>query len=330
VKENLPVAVIPVAGVGSRLRPHTHTVPKALINVAGKAMVAHILDELIALGVKEFVLVVGYMGERVREYVEKHYPTLKVHYVEQSKREGLGHAIHLTRETVGERDLLIVLGDTIFRVDFEEVLGKRVSQIGVKEVEDPRRFGIVEMEGGQVKRFVEKPEHPTSRLAIVGIYYVTDTPALFRILGDMIERQATTRGEYQLTDALQTMLEEGIPMEVFAVEGWYDCGKPETLLSTNRELLDMGADSPRIEGSVVIPPVAIDPHAVIRDSVIGPYATIAARAVVECSVIRNSIVNEGARVKDVLLDASLVGEDAVVEGAFRRLNVGDSSEIYLT
>ncbi len=327
---NRPVAVIPVAGVGSRLRPHTHTVPKALINVAGKAMVAHILDELIALGVKEYVLVVGYMGERVREYVEAHYPRLTVHYVNQPERKGLGHAIHLTEEAVAGRPMLIVLGDTIFRVDFKGVLDRAVTQIGVKEVEDPRRFGIAEMDGDRVKRFVEKPEKPTSNLAIVGIYYVTETGRLFAALSTLIREGKVTRGEYQLTDALQAMLADGVPMEVFPVEGWYDCGKPETVLATNRDLLDMHSSVPDLQDSVVIPPVAVDPGAVVRGSVIGPYATIAARAVVEGSVIRNSIVNEGARVQNMLLEDSLVGEEAVVQGAFRRLNVGDSSEVHLT
>ncbi len=329
---SLPVAVIPVAGVGSRLRPHTHTVPKALINVAGKAMVAHIIDELFAIGVREFVLVVGYMGDRVREYMSRHYPEVQVHYVDQPERKGLGHAIYLTRDVVGDRDLLIVLGDTIFRVDFEGVLSKSVSQIGVKEVEDPRRFGIVEMEGDQVKRFVEKPKHPTSRLAIVGIYLLRDSARLFGALEELIRRGTTTAGEYQLTDALQAMLEGGEAMETFPVEGWYDCGKPETLLETNRDLLEMrnGGEVPHMEGTVFIPPVAVDPTARVSNSIIGPFTTVAAGARVEGSVIRNSIVNEKARVSNMLLDASLIGEEAVVEGAFRRLNVGDSSEIHLT
>jgi glucose-1-phosphate thymidylyltransferase len=327
---NPPVAVIPVAGVGTRLRPHTHTVPKALINVAGKAMVAHIMDELIELGVREFVLVVGYMGSRVRKYVDRHYPGVTVHFVEQPERRGLGHAIFLTREAVGNRRMLIVLGDTIFRVDFRGVLGREVTQIGVKEVEDPRRFGVAVMEGERVRRFVEKPKDPVSRLAIVGIYYVVDSAALFESLGGLIDRGQTNQGEYQLTDALQAMLEKGIPMETFPVEGWYDCGKPETLFETNRSLLDLSSTVPEIEGSVVIPPVAVDPRAVVRNCVLGPYAVVAAGAVVENSVIRNSIVNEGARVSAVVLDSSLVGEDAVVEGSFRRLNVGDSSEVDLS
>lgn len=325
-----PVAVIPVAGIGSRLRPHTHTVPKALINVAGRAMVAHILDELISLGIEEFVLVVGYKGERIREYVNKRYPDLHVTYVDQPQRKGLGHAISLTRDAVDGRDAIIVLGDTLFRVDFSEVLGKKISQIGVKHVDDPRRFGIVEMDGEQVKRFVEKPEHPRSNLAIVGIYYIVDTKPLYAALEDLIEKGQATRGEFQLTDALQAMLEQGIPMQTFPVQGWYDCGKKETLLETNRSLLNLNAKIPEIEGSVIIPPVAVDPTAVVRECIIGPYATIAAGVTVEASIIRNSIINEGAKVKAMLLDESLVGEEALVEGTFRRLNVGDSSELHLS
>lgn len=325
-----PVAVIPVAGVGTRLRPQTHTVPKALIHVAGKAMVAHILDELITVGVNEFVLVVGYMGDRVRDYMRKHYPDLQVHFVEQPERKGLGHAIHLTHEVVGDRSTIIVLGDTLFRIDFKGVLEKKISQIGVKEVEDPRRFGIVEMEDEKVSRFVEKPEHPTSKLAIVGIYYIVDSPKLYAALASLIREGRETRGEYQLTDALQDMLDAGVPMETFPVEDWFDCGKRETLLETNRSLLDLASTTPTIEGSVVIPPVAVDPAAVVKNCVIGPYATIAAGALVEDSIIRNSILNENARVSRMILDESLVGEDAVVEGAYSHLNLGDSSELKLT
>ena len=326
---SMPVAVIPVAGVGTRLRPHTHTVPKALLHVAGKPMVAHILDELREAGVRDFVLVVGYMGERVRQRVTRLYPDLHLEFVEQPEQRGLGHAIYLTREAVGKRDAIIVLGDTLFRVDFKKVFDRHVSRIGVKEVEDPRRFGVVDMQGDKVRRFVEKPEHPPSKLAIVGIYYIVDTPALYGALDEMISKNHATRGEYQLTDALQMMLERGVPMEIFPVEGWYDCGKPETLLETNRALLDLGNHDAKIEGSVVIPPVAVAPDAVVRESVIGPYATVASGALIERSIIRNTIVNERAQVKGVLLDGSLIGEEAVVEGAYLNLNIGDSSELHL-
>jgi glucose-1-phosphate thymidylyltransferase len=290
-------------------------------------MVGHILDALREVGVTEFVLVVGYKGDRIRKYIAARHPDLSVQFVEQPEARGLGHAIHLTAEAVGDRPALIVLGDTLFRVDFGPVLEKAVSQIGVKEVEDPRRFGVVEMRGDTVVRFVEKPEHPPSNLAIVGIYYVTDTKALYGALEAVVRDDRTHKGEYQLTDALQDMLEAGVPMETFPVEGWYDCGKRETLLETNRDLLDRHPESPEIAGSVIVPPVAIDPAAVVKNSVVGPHVTLAAGARVADSVIRNSIVGEGARVTRMLLEASLVGEGAVVEGAYRRLNIGDSSEL---
>ncbi|MGE5740949.1 MAG: sugar phosphate nucleotidyltransferase, partial [Candidatus Aminicenantes bacterium RBG_16_66_30] len=324
-----PIAVIPVAGVGTRLRPHTHTVPKALMNVAGKPMLAHILDELQKIGVTDAVFVIGHMGDKIREYIDTHY-TFNATYVEQPERKGLGHAVHLTRDAVGDRPALIILGDTIFRADFREVLSSGVSQIGVKEVDDPRRFGVAIVRNGAVTGLVEKPDTPVSHLAIVGIYYIAHTPLLFGCLDEMIAAERTTKGEYQLTDALEMMIRKGEVMRAFPVEGWYDCGKTETLLSTNQELLDLGHAAHReIPGSVVVDPVALDPSAVITNSIVGPYVTVAAGAVVTNSVVRNSIINENAHVENILVEASLVGEEAIVRGTFKRLNVGDSSEVEL-
>lgn len=324
-----PIAVIPVAGVGSRLKPHTHTVPKALINVAGKPMLAHILDELLKIGVTEAVFVVGHMGDRIREYVESRYK-IKAHYVEQMERKGLGHAVFLTRDIVGDRPTLIVLGDTIFRADFQGVLNAGVSTIGVKEVEDPRRFGVAEVQDGVITKLVEKPEHPVSRLAVVGIYFIAHGNSLFTALDTVInEKKQMTKGEFQLTDALELMIQRGEKLGVFPVDGWYDCGKTETLLATNRDLLDMDGKDTQIEGSVIIGPVAIDPTAVIKNSIIGPYASIASGAIVKNAVVRNSILNEDSQVEEALLESSLIGENAIVKGSFKKLNVGDSSEVHL-
>jgi len=327
-----PKAVIPVAGVGTRLRPHTHTVPKALITVAGKPILAHILDELPRLGIDEAVLVVGHMGDQITKYVTERYPQLKVDFVEQTERLGLGHAVHLTASYGRGRPLLIILGDTIFQADFTEVLGCPEDRIGVKEVDDPRRFGVVELQDGYVKRLVEKPDHPTSNLAIVGLYWVSDSGPLYDALADIVRNDQRTKGEFQLTDALQRMIDAGRRMRPFRVDGWFDCGKRETLLATNRHLLELKrADVPcLIEGAQIIEPVAIDPTAEVVGSIIGPYVTIAARATVRSSIVRNSIINEAALVEDMLLDASVVGDHAMVRGAFRKLSVGDSSEIQLT
>ena len=323
-------AIIPVAGVGSRLRPHTHTVPKALIYVAGRPILAHILDDLERLGVKDVVLVVGHMGDDIKQYVDAHYQHLNRWYVEQPERLGLGHAVRLTRDLVIGHPAFIVLGDTIFDADFSEIVGGKDSRIGVKEVDDPRRFGIVEVKDGVATRLIEKPDHPTSNLAIVGVYYIADTPMLFDALDTLVEKDLRTKGEYQLTDALQLMIERGHRIRPFTVAGWYDCGNAETLLETNRELLERkGPKQPPAPrpGTVFVPPVAIDPSAVIERSIVGPHVSIAARAVVREAIVRDSIVNQAAVVEQILLDGSVIGENALVRGTFRHLNVGDSSEV---
>ena len=322
-------AIVPVAGVGTRLRPHTHTTPKALLYVAGRPILAHILDDLLALGVRQAVIVTGSMGERIRDFVDARYANsgLSFSYVEQKEPQGLGHAIHLAAPKVKSGPILILLGDTIFRADFSMLISGGTSAIGVKAVEDPRRFGVVEVEAGRVRRLVEKPDVPPSHLAIVGVYYMEDGVPLFEALDELVRRDLRTRGEYQLTDALQLVIDHGHEIRTFPVEGWYDCGKTETLLETNRQLLELAGGAPMVPGSVVLPPVAIEPGAEIVNSVIGPHVSVATGAQVRNCVVRNSIINPNARVENILLEESLVGENAVAQGVFQSLNVGDSSEV---
>lgn len=326
-----PIAVIPVAGVGTRLRPHTHTQPKVLLHVAGKPILSHILDDLPALGIREAVLVVGYMGELIQAYVGTHYTKLKVHYAEQPERLGLGHAVSLARPHVGDRPVLIILGDTIFEADLGRVLAGSTNSIGVKPVDDPRRFGIVETNGdGRVTRLVEKPEHPSSNLAITGIYYFTHAGPLFAALEELQRRNLRTKGEFQLTDAMQLLIEQGETLMTFPVEGWYDCGKTETLLETNRVLLDRRGQPVTIPGSVVHAPVAVAPGATIENCILGPHVSVGAGARLRNAVVRDSIINENAVVEDILVESSVLGVSAVVRGAFKRLSVGDSSEVKIT
>ena len=325
-----PVAIIPAAGVGTRLRPHTYTQPKVLLHVAGKPMLAHILDELPGLGIRKIVLIVGYMGERIVDYVKRKHSSLEVEYVDQPERLGLGHAVSMAEPFAGDRPLLIVLGDTIFEADLKSVLKGPTSSIGVKEVEDPRRFGIVEVNGnGKITRLVEKPEHPTSNLAITGVYYFKEGPPLFAALRELQEKNIRTRGEFQLTDAMQLLVERGATLTTFPIQGWYDCGKTETLLETNRVLLDKRPASPSVPGSVIHSPVSIGEGAQIKNCIIGPHVSVAAGATLRNSVVRDSIVNENAQVEDAQLEASVLGENAVVSGTFHRVNVGDSSEVRL-
>ena len=255
---------------------------------------------------------------------------LDVEYIEQSVAQGLGHAIHLTREVGRGHPLLIILGDTIVHSDLASVVSGGKSSIGVKEVEDPRRFGVVEMDGERVRKLVEKPENPPSNLAIVGVYYFTSGDDLYDALEEIVRRDVRTKGEVQLTDALQLLLERGHDLGTFPIQGWYDCGKSETLLETNRELLDKSSSTAEAPGSVIIPPIVIEPTATVENCILGPHVSIAAGAVVRNSLVRNSIINEGATVENSLLEASIVGENASVIGNFKNLNVGDSSEVRLT
>jgi glucose-1-phosphate thymidylyltransferase len=320
-------AIIPVAGVGSRLRPHTYTLPKVLLNVAGKPILGHILDELVRQGIRECTIITGYLRELVEDYVRSNYD-LKFDFIQQDQLHGLGHAIWLARETFGTEPMLVILGDTIFEVALETVIGSATSSLGVKEVEDPRRFGVVECApDGMITRLVEKPEVPQTNLALVGLYYIKNPQLLASSLERLIASDIRTRGEYQLTDALQMMIDQGEPFTTFAVEGWHDCGKPETLLSTNRYLLDRKTTSRALDDSIIIPPVYIDPSAVVKRSVVGPYATIAAHSTVKNSIVRDSIISNYALVEQSMLAESIVGNNAQVKGNFRRINVGDSSEV---
>ena len=319
-------AIIPVAGVGSRLRPHTYTIPKVLLNVAGKPIIGHIMDKIIAGGFDSATVIVGYLGDKVKEYITQNY-SISVDYVEQEERLGLGHAIYLARHTISKDPILIILGDTVFDVNLSAMTTGEYSSIGVKEVSDPRRFGVAETKDGFISRLVEKPEHPASNLAIVGLYFIRRPDLLLESLKTIIKGDQRTKGEFQLTDGLQMMIEKGERITTHIIDGWYDCGKPETLLETNRHLLAQHSTQTVPPGVVVIPPVFISPQASVKNSVIGPDATIAAGAHVEDSVIRNSIISEDAVVKSALLEESIIGSNATVRGGYKRINIGDSSEL---
>lgn len=331
-------AIIPVAGIGSRLRPHTHSQPKVLLPVAGKPMLAHILDELTELGFDEVTFIIGYKGEMIREFVTSNYK-FKTNFVPQPDMKGLGHAVSLAKEYHYEDEpVLIVLGDTIFKADLRKVFEFTESAIGVHEVEDGRRFGIVELdEKLNVRKMIEKPENPPTNLAIVGIYYMRNPKLMFDCLDEMISSKTKTRGEYQLTDALQMMIDQGENLRTFLVDGWHDCGKPETMLETNRDLLDkqmQGASdherlAAKFPGSIIKMPVAIADNATIKNSIIGPYVSISAGTQVNDAIIKNSILGENAEVSSIILENSLISDNAKVGGAQFRLNVGDSSEIIL-
>ena len=321
-------AVILLAGLGTRLRPHTYSKPKPLVQVAGKPVLGHILDSLAELHLEETIFIVGYLGDQIQKYVTDHYPNMRARYVEQAEMKGQAHAILLAKEYI-DQPVLIIFGDTIWETDFSRL--ERVTHDGliyVKEVSDPRRFGVVQMHNGFVTQFVEKPSKPISNLAVVGVYYFRAWQMLMECIDALIERNVQTKGEYFLADAMQLMIEEGAKLEVETIPIWEDCGTREAILKTNRYLLaKQGSYAKQVEGSVILPPVYISDDAYIKNSIIGPNVSISENTKVENSIVRDCIISEGSQIENAMLESSLVGKDALVRGTFERLNVGDSSEV---
>ena len=320
-------AIIPVAGFGTRLKPHTLTHPKELLNVGGKPIISHIVKKLLEENITEATFIVGYLGEKIQDYITESFPKLKADYVEQKELLGLGHAIYQAASTFNDEEIIIILGDTVFDVDLSQITKLETSALGVKEVEDPRRFGVAELENGFISKLIEKPQNPTTNLALVGLYYIKNSALLTQSLEELFVNNIRTKDEYQLTDALQIMIEKGEKISTFPVEGWYDCGKPETLLSTNQFILSQNGKNEDIDSVVINEPVFISPTAKIKNSVIGPYVSIGDNCSVVESVIKNSIINKNSQVKRMVLTDSIIGADAKVAGSRHKMNVGDSLEL---
>lgn len=319
--------VIPVAGLGTRLRPHTWSKPKPLVTVAGKPILGHVLDRLLSLPLERVVFVTGYLGEQIEDYVRLHYEFDAV-FVEQPEPLGQSHAL-LQAKGLITGPTLVVFPDLIFDADLESLVScPWDGVVYVKEVDDPRRFGVVVVEDGRIVRLVEKPQTPVSNLAVVGIYYFRDFADLIAAIEQQITEDRRRGNEYYLAEAIQILIDRGRMIVAQPVSVWEDCGTVEALLQTNRFLLERQAqEHPTFPTSVVIPPVVIDPSATIERAVVGPYVSIGAGAVVSHAIVADSIIDEGATINGVMLHRSIVGRGARVIGDFLRVNVGDSSEI---
>ncbi len=321
--------IIPLAGKGTRLRPHTHSKPKPLIKVAGKAVLGHILDRLKGLDITEITFITGEMGEQIRQYVEKHY-SFKARYIHQHELLGDGYAISLAAG-IEDEDVLIVFVDTIFETDLSIIRKcKGEGIVWVKQTENPERFGIVTLHNGFIAQIEEKPKNPASNLAVIGLYYFRDSKLVFKYLSEIINRKTTTNHEYRLADAMALMIKDGIKLEAPEVDVWADCGKPETLLETNRYLLSNGhgnGKEAKTVNSVILEPVYIDPTARIEHSIIGPNVSIAGNCQIRHSMIQDSIIDQNSHVEHCALRSSLIGDSAIIKDNFRKLNVGDNSEI---
>ncbi len=325
-------AVIPVAGIGTRLRPHTHTQPKSLIPVAGKPILAHIIDQLVAVGVNDFVFIIGYLGDKIEEYISKSYPNINASFVIQTTGKGTGHAIWLAKEKINNDPILIVFGDTICEVNWKEIIDAPNSLLGVKKVDDPRQFGVAEVsEDNKITRLLEKPAIPKSNLALVGIYKINETKDLMQCLDNIIDSNIKNQNEFHLTDALMCMVSMGINFYTYNVTSWFDCGKKEILLQTNQLLLKRGnfeaVDPESVQNSIIIPPVFIDKGCRISNSIIGPNVSIGEHVLIESSIIKETIIGPFAELNYAVLNNSLIGNDASLQGTVHSLNLGDSAEI---
>lgn len=326
--------VIPMAGLGSRMRPHTWNRPKPLLYLAGMTVLDHSLDQFKTLpnvSAAEYVFVVSpNQGELIQEHMETAHPNKTVHFVVQEHMQGQSQAISLTREFL-DGPVLVAFSDTLIDTDLTFLADETADGVAwVKPMDDPRRFGVIETDkDGWATRLIEKPSDITNNLVVVGFYYFRDGKALLGAIDEQIARGASLKGEFFLADAINVMLERGAKIKVKETEVWLDAGIPESLLETNRYLLDHGrcnCDPVAIqEGVTIIHPVSIPSGTVLKAAVIGPHVTLGEGVDLENVVIRNSIIEAGTHIKDMVVESSLIGRNVILEGRPERLNIGDNS-----
>lgn len=327
--------VIPMAGLGTRLRPHTWSKPKQLVSVAGKTVLDHVLDSLETLPDPEnieLVNIVGYLGEQIEEYLQTRYPKLKSFYVLQENPRGQSHALKLAQEHL-HGPMLIVFADTLIKSDLSFLANEPAEAVAwVKAVPDPRRFGVAELgEDGWVTRLIEKPKDITNNLAVVGFYYFEKGEDLISAIDEQFFRDLKLKGEFFLADAVNIMLERGLKMRLQEVDIWLDAGTREALLETNRYLLENSRDNSREAterpGVVIVPPVYIHPTAQVNGSIVGPHVSLGAGCRVENSIIQDSILEDEAQATGVILENSLVGRRAVLRRRAGVINAGDNTVV---
>ncbi len=324
------IAVIPVAGAGTHMRPHTHTQPKPLIPVAGEPILGHIIKNLHQAGIHDFIFIVGYLGDKIKSYIENHFKNIiNYEFVVQEPRLGLAHAISVCENLlIHQNEFIISLGDIIVDADFQEIINYDGNLITLNTVNNPCDYGIAVVdEYNRVIHLAEKPKIPKSNLALVGIYKIKDVKEFFLGIKEIL--QTKNHGEYHLTDVLTYMVNKGKSIQGYKVNNWYDCGKKEALLQSNRLLMKNlpSFTYPTHINSVIIPPVTIHQSALIEDSIIGPFVAIGENAVVKKSIVEDAIIGSFATLDRIILKNSIVGNDSSLKGRSQSVNIGDSTEI---
>ncbi|MFH1133646.1 MAG: sugar phosphate nucleotidyltransferase [Nanoarchaeota archaeon] len=320
--------IIPLAGKGTRMRPHTHTRPKPLIQIAGKPVLGHILDTVVPLKVEEVIFITGHLGNQIEEYVRKHY-SFPCRFIEQKELKGQAHAVALAKDFL-QGGVIIWFVDTISDADLKGI--EKVKEDGVifvKAMEDPRRFGVVEVDSvGIVTDIVEKPEHPKSNLVNIGLYYVKDSSLMLQCIEELMRSNKSFKGEFFLVDAFNLMIKRGTRFGASEVSVWQDCGTMDATLETNTYYLRMGkTKAAATKNAVLVPPVYIEDGASIENSVVGPNVSVAADARIVHAIVNDSIIGEGAHIENVMVHQSIVGDNATLKGTPRRFNIGDDSSV---
>jgi glucose-1-phosphate thymidylyltransferase len=324
--------ILPVAGKGTRLRPHTHTKAKSLVRVAGKTVLEHIVSRLLSLDIEEYIFITDENGDQIKNFMAEKFPELNCSYTVQHDRLGPAHAVWLAAPFIKPGDdVLVVFNDTIFVTDLL-LIGQMIVDcdglIYSKEVEDYQRFGVNVVKDDIIVDMVEKPETPISRLAQVGLYYLKDAFSFMDYLQQTIEADETVKGEFYLPAVFMRMIRDGKKFKAPQIDAWLDCGKPETLLETNRYLLQGRHHSHgEVVDSVLIEPVHIGYGAIVRNSILGPDVSIAADSVIEDCIIKDSIINVGSHVQSVVLSHTILGDTVHLRGAPKSMNIGDNSLI---
>ena len=326
--------VIPMAGYGSRMRPHTWNRPKPLLYLAGMTVLDHSLDQfktLPGLENAEYVFIVSpNQGEQIQEHMQSVHPEKKVHFLVQEQMEGQSKALFLAKDLLNG-PVLVAFSDTLIETDLAFLSNETADGIAwVKPMEDPRRFGVVELDqSGFATKLTEKPTDISNNLVVVGFYYFRDGLKLIEAIEEQVKRGKTLKGEFFLSEAINIMLEKGAKIKTRQTEVWLDAGIPEALLETNRYLLDHGrcnCEPVEIqEGVTIIPPVSIPTNVKLKSAVIGPHVTLGESCELENVVIRNSIIEAGTKIVDMVIESSLIGRDVILEGRPERLNIGDNS-----
>jgi glucose-1-phosphate thymidylyltransferase len=319
--------ILPVAGLGTRLRPQTWTKPKPLVSVAGKAMLAHVIDRVLPVNPDSIIFITGFLGDQIESWARETLD-VPVAFVEQPVMRGQTDAIIRARD-LAQKDALILFPDMLFEADFSDLAEVDADVVMfTKVVEDPSALGVAVVEEGRITRLVEKPQEPISDLAVIGIYYFKDMPALYSAIEEQMERGISLKNEFFIADAIQIMIDRGARVVPRNVTAWEDCGSVENLLGTNRYILDrMPTQAPTSATSVIVEPSIVADDATLEYSIIGPYASIGSGAVVRNSHIRNSVLEDRAVVEDSRLDASIVGRRARVSGLSGSINIGDDGSV---